>query len=498
MGVVVVLSVLAVLAVPFAVVVALRDRRRSGPAVPVAAMLVCAGLWTTAGLNVLLTAGGAAMTTGFLAFFPLGSLLAAAVIWHALVLARGAGWRWDRRLLLLLVEPVVVTAVVLSDPSVVLDLGATGLVGTMLVIVFTPWGWWHIAYCLALVVAGGGLMVQATVRAIPAHRSRYLLALLALGLPTLGAVVSIGLASSLGAVDLTGAASVVTALVWLWTARMDQATATLPISLRQVVAAVGDAVVVIEGTGRVVLANPAAQRMLGPQGCALVDRVEGSRWTEVMGADREHPGLTTLACGVVLDIRYTDLDGIGAGGASRVAVLRDVTDVERMRMDLAEQAVRDGLTGLHNRRHLEVALPAAVARAQESGQQLSAVMLDVDHFKALNDTYGHSAGDEVLVAVARVLTEHLRADEVLVRFGGEEFLALVPGAGPAEVARRMDRVRQACAQIVGGRESGVAGVTVSIGVARLEETMTPDQLLRAADDALYAAKAAGRDRVVVG
>ncbi|NTW40969.1 MAG: GGDEF domain-containing protein, partial [Cellulomonadaceae bacterium] len=131
-----------------------------------------------------------------------------------------------------------------------------------------------------------------------------------------------------------------------------------------------------------------------------------------------------------------------------------------------------------------------------AGTPLAAMMIDLDHFKSINDALGHAVGDEVLIGVAQELASSVRAADELVRFGGEEFLALLPGLAPADAHRRAEELRRR----LGGLHLGPVGepvrVTASIGLAHLAPGQSPDALLRAADDALYAAKAAGRDRVV--
>ncbi|WP_242346262.1 diguanylate cyclase [Anaeromyxobacter terrae] len=162
---------------------------------------------------------------------------------------------------------------------------------------------------------------------------------------------------------------------------------------------------------------------------------------------------------------------------------------------LAALGRRDPLTGLANRRAFEEALAGAVARAVRDGAALALAALDVDHFKRVNDAHGHAAGDAVLAAVAARATEALRAGDLLARIGGEEFAALLPGAtlaAAAEVAERI-RARISAAPVEAGAER--VAVTVSAGVAALAPGEDGATLLARADERLYAAKRAGRDRV---
>jgi diguanylate cyclase (GGDEF)-like protein len=164
-----------------------------------------------------------------------------------------------------------------------------------------------------------------------------------------------------------------------------------------------------------------------------------------------------------------------------------------------EQAAKtDLLTGMHNRRWMDEMFPRQIARSRRSSQPLALLMVDIDHFKRLNDRHGHATGDVVLKAVARQLSDALRPSDLLVRYGGEEFVALLPGAGPDSAATAAERLRRAIEQAdCTGVEPGARlKVTVSIGVAVLHGGDSLAGLIERADVALYQAKAAGRNRVV--
>jgi diguanylate cyclase (GGDEF)-like protein len=168
--------------------------------------------------------------------------------------------------------------------------------------------------------------------------------------------------------------------------------------------------------------------------------------------------------------------------------------------DLQRVAALDPLTGAYNRRFGLQRLNEEFARSVRSGEPLGVIMLDLDHFKAINDTYGHLIGDRVLQSVSRNVRRVLREGDVLLRYGGEEFLIILPGAGVADLEQLAERVRRAIADssVVEGSQN--ITVTVSIGAAGLPNpTITgPEQLVGAADAALYRAKEGGRDRWIVG
>jgi diguanylate cyclase (GGDEF)-like protein/hemerythrin-like metal-binding protein/PAS domain S-box-containing protein len=171
----------------------------------------------------------------------------------------------------------------------------------------------------------------------------------------------------------------------------------------------------------------------------------------------------------------------------------------RLREALHEQAIRDPLTRLLNRRYLAETLPRELHRSGREHRRLSLVMLDLDHFKRVNDTWGHEAGDAVLAHVASIVRAHLRASDLACRFGGEEFVVVLLGADGEEA---LERIRFIAAKVRESRphvgEVELPAITFSAGVAEaFVHGDSAEQLLRAADHALYDAKEAGRDRIVM-
>jgi len=164
---------------------------------------------------------------------------------------------------------------------------------------------------------------------------------------------------------------------------------------------------------------------------------------------------------------------------------------------LDRAAHEDVLTGLHNRRHAEFALPLLVEGARMAGQVISVATLDMDHFKRINDTHGHAVGDAVLQQLAQLLRHRLRSADLLARIGGEEFLAVLVGIAPPQAAEICERLRLAVAEHDWAATAPGLQVRVSVGIAGGVPPQAADSLLHRADAALYAAKRGGRNRVHV-
>jgi len=174
--------------------------------------------------------------------------------------------------------------------------------------------------------------------------------------------------------------------------------------------------------------------------------------------------------------RSTDITRQKAMEAEREALIAENEKLARS----------DALTGLPNRRALDDQLPREMARALRAGAELSLAIIDIDHFKAYNDTYGHLAGDAVLRDCAAAWDESLRGEDTILRFGGEEFLVVLPDCGPGDGAEVIERLRAATP----------GGQTCSAGLAVWRPGESVDDLVARADQALYKAKEAGRDRLV--
>jgi two-component system cell cycle response regulator len=176
------------------------------------------------------------------------------------------------------------------------------------------------------------------------------------------------------------------------------------------------------------------------------------------------------------------------------------TDYLRNNLDQSlELAVTDQLTGLHNRRYMWGRLRALVERAAQGGDPVAVLALDIDHFKQINDTYGHDVGDEVLREFAVRLASNVRAIDVAVRHGGEEFLVVMPDTQIEDAHRIAERIRLHVAgspfRVAGAEEA--LNVTISVGVAASQpDELKPDGLLKRADAAMYEAKTSGRNRVI--
>jgi diguanylate cyclase (GGDEF)-like protein len=172
--------------------------------------------------------------------------------------------------------------------------------------------------------------------------------------------------------------------------------------------------------------------------------------------------------------------------------------IYKLNCTIKEQAIRDPLTDVYNRRYLDETFPRELARAQRELSELSIVMLDLDYFKAINDTHGHSVGDQVLKNIAMCLMRSIRQNDFVARFGGEEFIIVMPGMPAQQAYERMELCRKEIEKIVTLYNDKKISITISGGIAScVTYHETQDELVKKADDALYESKANGRNRITL-
>ena len=304
--------------------------------------------------------------------------------------------------------------------------------------------------------------------------------------------------------------------------------------LRQAMAASRDGVAIVDVRSPampVVYVNPAFERLTGYR----ADEVLGSHYSLIERGDARQPEIDplreTLRTGesCVVTLRNFRKDGSAFWNELTLAPIRDryghithvmgtMSDVtehvaaeqrfarkrraleKTMRM-LEDLALMDGLTGLYNRRHFNAQLEREWNRARREHCPVSLMMIDIDHFKRFNDTYGHVAGDRWLTAVAETLRGcFARGSDLVARYGGEEFVVLIYGAERDPARERAEMVQSAVRNLSmqGAGPSAAPAVTVSIGLATTipDRGVSPEDLLMAADRSLYQAKRQGRDRIV--
>ncbi|MBU1879363.1 MAG: diguanylate cyclase [Chloroflexi bacterium] len=389
------------------------------------------------------------------------------------------------------------------------------------------WFWVHAVYSYTLLLVGSLWLIRAAVRSYRVYRVQSAVILMATAMPWIGNAIYLTGLSPIPGLDLTPLSCVLTGLLLSWAIFRYRLFDLVPVARHTLIDNMADGVLVLDAQNRIVDVNPAAQHLIGAGPSGLIGQSASQAlapWPDVVARYCDQRDVQDeLVIDSVQPARYLDLrisllvDRHGRF-TGRLVVLRDISERKRAEIELQqanerlrerlaeiqalqtrlrEQAVCDPLTGLFNRRHFFTLAHQAFEHARQHERPLAAIMIDLDHFKDVNDTYGHAVGDQVLVAAGQRIQGNLRQTDVLCRYGGEEFAVLLPGTALDPAHQVALRIHESMVQapIRAGEHDAV--ISASLGVAGLaDDVVNLDQLLVHADLALYAAKRAGRSRVV--
>jgi diguanylate cyclase (GGDEF)-like protein/PAS domain S-box-containing protein len=440
-------------------------------------------------------------------------------------------WLTPARLGLLSIEPLATLAVVWSNDFHRLFHSSYSLeiVNGFAALNWTrgPWFWLNVVYSYSLLLIGCILLVRALMLSAPLFRAQISVLLLGASLPWIANIYSQLEFNTLRDLDLTPVAFSLTGLLFAYSLFRQRMFDLLPVARSLIIERMSEGVMVVDEKLRILDVNPAARQMLQidsralgrpgtevfPEWTDIAQVLQGGRQdfrAEVQGR-RDPSRRIDLSIGPLLD-RRGRLSGY-------LIVFRDITerwqaeqDVRQANRQLKErlkeinvlqkklrgQAIRDPLTNLYNRRHLREVLERELVRAERDGSRVSIILIDIDDFKKINDTYGHKAGDRALQYLADLFHTHIRGSDIACRYGGEEFVIVMPGSLPQIARRRVEHVRhEFLGEDLYGRHTA-GQTTLSIGVATYpEHGRHADELLHAADEAMYTAKSRGGNRTVI-
>jgi len=295
----------------------------------------------------------------------------------------------------------------------------------------------------------------------------------------------------------------------------------VPIARDLLIENMQDGVIVLDKLHRVVDINPAAQGLVGLRQKVLGTPIEQifPTWHDIW-LHRIQTGSRSALALQGEQMRYVELQTTELRDRDQriigfLLIVQDVThryqterqlrqanqclkqqlmEIELLQAQLRDQANRDGLTGVYNRRYLEEQIHHELAQAAQTGESVAILMLDIDYFKKINDTYGHQAGDRVLQAFGKLLRQHSRASDLVCRYGGEEFVVVMPGLNLELATQRAEAIRKAFQTLQVVWHGKLISSTLSIGLGTFpQHGSTFEELLRVVDSALYEAKSQGRN-----
>ncbi|NTU78701.1 MAG: diguanylate cyclase [Chloroflexales bacterium] len=437
----------------------------------------------------------------------LGVLIApAALLVFALQLSMREQWQRSFPIAVLAIEPLLVLILLWTDPWHGLFFAGKRTLDMAVILDGGPVFWANLVYSYTLVLLAIGLLLWLFLRSSGLYRRQAAVVLGAIVFSWLNSVIFIARLSPLPDADNTPFVFSVAALGFAFALLRYRLLDVVPIARDVLIERMGDGIVVLDTQGRIVDLNPAARRLLKTP-ANLAPGAPGERLGKVWGVIRDASD-TSLAAGIearigeppqcYLDVRIVPLHDSHQHVVGRLIVCRDITELKRAQAELQHFATTDGLTQIYNRRYFFALARTAVRSAQRLGHPLAMIIMDLDHFKQVNDTYGHAAGDQVLVAFAELCRSQVRAEDLIARFGGEEFIVLLEQTSLATAAQVAERLRLAALQAKLVIDGQPVAITVSLGVAAIAgDRDSLELLVQRADQALYAAKHSGRNQVCV-
>lgn len=431
------------------------------------------------------------------------------------------GKRWA-----LLVVPVLTWVVALTNDAHHLmysqTLPMSDAPGAAILYVHGLWFYGAIIYLYAFMLLSMVLVVNALQRAPSLYRRHFLCLAAAMLLPWLANIGYVTGTFLLFDFDPTPFSFLVMGAIFYWQLSRRQLVDVVPIARNMLVDAMPDPVVVLNGDGIIVEANIAALgiaaisgKLTGKPLAAVpilhqaltplladsgplrqdIEIGDGPHHFDIRRVPLTYKNRAVGELFLFRDITHRKLAELRLSEAKSALEAQLETNMLLQRQ-LREQATRDVLTGLLNRRFFEEIRSKLLAEAQETGLPLAVIMIDLDHFKKLNDSRGHQAGDEVLRAIGTFLLHSVRQSDYVFRMGGEELLLLLPGLNDLQAQARIEAWRQSFTGMAIPMEGGCLSATFSAGVAAFpQDAADLDELLHRADMALYRAKAEGRNRV---
>lgn len=510
--------------------IALRYQRQTRAVIFFSPMMFMISEWQVASIFVCLSRGDE-ITMLWITVRYIGLMLMVPFFMaFALQYTGQENWTTRKRLPFLFIMPIVSIIVTCTNSLhhwMIRDIHYS-MDGPLLYVDSVRYGWYfwvHSAYSYLLVLIASILIVKMALNSYHLYRRQAIMLMLGV-IPGVGASIMDAfmlLPQFKQAVSPLGFA--LTGVVFFESIYRRQLFNVVPIARDMLIENMSDGMLVLNEAGQIVDINPTAETLLGVHSTDIIGRPMMSalaRWRSLIdycNQDISQGEVAVQGAGMTrcYDLRISPILDRSARLIGRLVLLRDITERKKMEEELRrgneklteqldeinnlhsqlqEQVIRDPLTGLYNRRYLNDMLQHMIAYATRKRSPLSILMIDIDHFKNINDAYGHAAGDDVLISLSKILTANVRTSDMIYRYGGEEFLILMQDTSLETARQRAEMIRASVEKSSFTVDKKMVTMTVSIGVA----TFPADgrdlwEVIDAADNALYEAKANGRNRV---
>ena len=437
-------------------------------------------------------------------------------------------WLKSRLVWLLLIEPLITLVVLWTDPYHHLFFGGFRQADSGAILNGGPFYWINIVYSFSLILIAYLILLLKFRKETALYRLQAATILIGATFPWIFVIIGVAGISPLKNLDLTPIGFTFTSIAFTIGLLRFRLLDIIPLARDLLVENLRDGILVLDSSNRIVDFNPTLATILRLSYDQLIGKsIDGvcenmPLLKEICQQNSNGTFETYLSFQnsiAYFEINSSTIQDKRASFIGRLIEIRNITDlkttelklreankqltnqvdeIEKLRLRMEEMAIHDSLTGLFNRRTLSNFLEREIAQAGRSSKPLVVVLMDIDHFKNINDEFGHQAGDHVLIELAQLILENTRQSDFACRYGGEEFVIILPEIEIPDALRRIDQLRERVSQKTFIFSQQQMHITLSAGIAVYPQNgETTDTLLIAADQALYAAKNAGRNRVVM-
>jgi diguanylate cyclase (GGDEF)-like protein/PAS domain S-box-containing protein len=404
----------------------------------------------------------------------------------------------------LFIEPLLVMLLLWTDSLHGLFFAGLRSQNSAMILHGGPVFWANVIYSYLLLLTGFVLLIRRFTHVTGIYRRQVGIVIAGAGITWLNSIIFLLGMSPFPNADNTPFSFTLAGMAFAFALLRYRLLDIRPIARDMLIEGMSDGAIVLDVNNRVVDMNPAAERILGSFSKPIIgDAVEKvfSPWSDVVKTFLDvNSTRTEVSIGdpvlAYFDLQISPLFDKKHNFIGRLIVWRDISDLKRIQAELEKLVTQDPLTLMHNRRHFYALAEMEIRRAARFKSTCSFVLIDLDLFKKINDTYGHQSGDQALIMFAKTCQENIRKIDVLARLGGEEFVILLPETGLKQAEETAERLREIIHRATVITANSHFNISASFGIAAFEnEQDTLDTLLRKADQALYHAKNAGRNCV---
>ena len=434
-------------------------------------------------------------------------ILPAAFLIFSIRLSEFQHWLKPSFFAALSIEPVLIFILMWTDPWHNLFFAGKRVLNSSVILEAGPIFWANIIYTNLLVVIGTVLLVYKFISSSDIFRKQIGIILFGVAIPWISSLILIFGLNPLPNADNTPFSFSVAALAFAYAIFRFRFLEVVPIARNTVVENMQDGVFVLDRQNRLLDLNQSAKKLIGPntpikvgESITILLENQPEIFKNFLNIEEAHREIKIDGPSpLFLDLQITPLFNQRNLFIGRLIVLRDITKLKQTQIELHQLAITDSLTHIYNRRHFMDLATKELFRSSRYDHTFSIILMDIDFFKQINDTHGHESGDRVLISFASFFKQNIRDHDIFARFGGDEFILLLPETNGEEASVFLERLQKNLLSTPVELEDKQISISLTAGITEFNQTQdTVETMIKRADQALYRAKENGRNGFEIG